>query len=189
MTNQIASLSTSFQKELNSMAGMMLAWKNGAPIELVKAHKIGGQKVRRGAVQRAPSDTGNLRNRILTNTTIVGSEVTTEIGTNVGYAVHLEFGTEHIAGGRVKALGLSADITDAQAVKDWPAKSGDRLNADGSVNPRVLAAEQARIQRGGANEQMPWLRPAFNAEKAAIVASLIAAVQPGGPGTQGRETA
>ncbi len=55
--------------------------------------------------------------------------------------MHLEYGTEDIAGGKVKALGDSPEITDDQAVKNWPAVDG----------------------RGGTGQQMPWLRPAVNA--------------------------
>ena len=39
------------------------------------------------------------------------------------YPVYVEFGTKYIAGGRVLALGFEPTITDAQAVKFWPAKN------------------------------------------------------------------
>ena len=62
------------------------------------------------------------------------------IGTNEDYGVFVEYGTDRIAGGGVKNLGVGDDIHDHDAYHMWPA----------------LAA------RGGSEQQMPWLRPAAN---------------------------
>ena len=95
----------------------------------------------REAKLRCPVETGFLRDRILREHGEENGELYGAVGTNVYYGPYVEFGTPRIAGGRVKALGTDAEITDEQAVKDWPAKAKD----------------------AAVREQMPWLRPAFMA--------------------------
>lgn len=68
----------------------------------------------------------------------------------------IEFGTEHIAGGRVKALGTGPVIMDSEAITTWPA-----LQA-----------------RGGSGQQMPWLRPAWQEIKPQALIRLNTAIAP-----------
>lgn len=63
----------------------------------------------------------------------------------------IEFGSDLIAGGAVKALGDATDITDVQAITDWPTK---------------------RKRGGSANQQMPWLRPAWSAVEPEAIALI-----------------
>jgi hypothetical protein len=100
-------------------------------------------KLQREAKRRVPVDTGFLRNSININVTTRPSEAVGEIGTHVIYGVYLEYGTKWIAGGAVKALGTSPEITDAEAIKSWP----------------------ALVERGGSGQQMPWLRTAVNSQE------------------------
>ena len=163
-----------FSQELKKLADLLRAWDKSCLDGIIKALKIIGQRWKAEAVKRVPVDTGNLKNRILTETYKDGGDWTTAVGTNVPYGKWLEFGTEHIAGGRVLALGDGIDITDSQAIKDWPAKSGQAI-APG-------------LRRGGSSgEQMPWLRPAFNAIKSWAVELLKEAMLP--PSQQGGKVA
>jgi len=58
------------------------------------------------------------------------------------YGVFIEFGTARIAGGAVKRLGLGM-VTDARAVRSWP----------------------ALMARSGSGQQMPFLRPSAMANR------------------------
>jgi hypothetical protein len=144
------------------------------------------------AKRRVPVEHGTLRSSIIHEVDHDNTGPYCKVGTNVKYAKYLEFGTNRIAGGRVKALGTGEDITDAQAVHTWPAKeadakqmtsarySGGRLyNAAGEMvgfssgNPKsetksylTKKGKIAARRLTGAQEQMPWLRPALNAIKA-----------------------
>lgn len=68
----------------------------------------------------------------------------------------IEFGTEHIAGGRVKSLGTGPVILDSEAITTWP----------------------ALVARGGSNQQMPFLRPAFQEIKVAAIKKMNDALAP-----------
>lgn len=109
------------------------------------------------ASKRVPVDTGTLRKSLQRAGGLRGNELYAEVSTSTYYAAFIEFGTIHIAGGRVKALGTGAYITDSQAVKSWPA-----LEA-----------------RGGKRQQMPWLRPAFWAIREEFQQRLVAAMHMG----------
>ena len=82
------------------------------------------------------------------------------IGPNVAYAPFLEYGTNRIAGGAVKALGTGDDIQDSQAVFSWP----------------------ALIERRASNQQMPWLRPAATMVRPRAKALMTAAMRKAGAG-------
>ena len=72
----------------------------------------------------------------------IGAQV--RIGTNIRYAPYIEFGTNRIAGGKVKALGRSQlAAKDATAIKSWKSKT-------------------KRGQGGAGLPIMPFLRPAAN---------------------------
>lgn len=132
-----------------------------------------------GAKQRAPVENGTLRNKITHDVEVLSGIVVAYVGVpaDLTYAAFVEFGTKWIAGGRVKALGLSKDITDQEAVKLWPAKNeGDTSkNRDAGFlststglfhSPTAKQAHDiavATVLGGGVSEQMPWLRPSFTA--------------------------
>ncbi len=152
-------LGKQFSDQLNKLADDIDGWSEDARERLLDAHRRIGQRHKAEAVKRVPVDEGTLKERITTAThrDTAGTEILTETGTNVpDYPVFLEFGTRYIAGGRVKALGEGVDITDAQAVKDWPAKAADNAQ----------------------REQMPWLRPAFNAIRDWALKQIIKALIP-----------
>ena len=139
-----------------------------------------GQAWAAGAKKRAPVDEGTLRNAISYNVKNTATSVVLYVGVpaELDYAAHVEFGTKYIAGGRVKALGLGDDITDADAIKLWPAKNEETRYSKGPDkgflsmktgqfnNAKAKAAHDeavAQVLSGGVAEQMPWLRPAFSA--------------------------
>lgn len=102
---------------------------------------------------RAPVEYGLLRNTIMKDEGVDNDGIWGAVGSNQEYAKYTEFGTDHIAGGKVKALGTREDVTDAQAIKNWPA-----LDAT-----------------GGTREQLPWLRPAFMAIREWAIERLASA--------------
>ena len=183
-------LGREFTKSLDGFAGLLRTWQKEARRDLDKAMKRIGQRHKAEAVKRVPVDTSALKQRVLTNTfedTVYN--FVTETGTNVkDYPVYLEFGTKHIAGGRVQALGDGVDITDTQAIHDWPAKQADGINrTSASRDATGGAAGRLRNARGqflkaSPQEQLPWLRPAFNAIREWAVKQIEDAMTP--PGAQ-----
>jgi hypothetical protein len=72
----------------------------------------------------------------------IGAQV--RIGTNIRYAPYIEYGTNRIAGGKVKALGRSQlAARDSTAIRSWKSKT-------------------KRGQGGAGLPIMPFLRPAAN---------------------------
>lgn len=132
-------LSKQFTKDLGSFAKAVEQWEIDAQRELEHAHGLIGQRWRAEAVKRVPVDEGRLVNAILDNVVVTPNVIETEVGTNVEYGPFLEFGTDAIASGQVKALGTDPHITDKDAITSWPAKHAD----------------------GEQRTQMPWLRPSF----------------------------
>ena len=57
-----------FAQELKKLADMLRAWDKSCLDGIIKALKIIGQRWKAEAVKRVPVDTGNLKNRILTDT-------------------------------------------------------------------------------------------------------------------------
>lgn len=141
-------------------------------------------RLQRDAKRRVPVEFGTLRNNINidVDTSLLGN-VTGEIGPPTGkglfYANYLEYGTRFIAGGRVKALGDGDDITDADAIKQWPAKNAGFINEKTGelIAPAALRAAEKSAQSGSGAEQMPWLRPAVNKNEAWIHKKILQAVQ------------
>ena len=125
-----------------------------------------GQAVSTAAKQRVPvsgrgqgSKSGHLRQSIRYE--VVGTTSTTmeaRIGTNVEYGVFVEYGTDRIAGGDVKKLGIGDNIQDSQAVHSWP----------------------ALMARRGDEQQMPWLRPAAFMYRANAKSIMITAMNKSG---------
>lgn len=176
------SLGKQFSRDLRKLAKALKKWPEDAKKNLHQAHKRIGHRWRAEAVKRVPVDTGTLKQRIVENTYWEGgNSIITECGSNVPYAPFVEFGTRHIAGGRILALGDSPDITDAEAIKDWPAKAAGGVVNNQSGNAAVNAALQRRAARGSASEQMPWLRPAFNSIRDWAIDQLAKATEPPKP--------
>lgn len=109
-----------------------------------------------GAKRRVPVETGLLRNSINKTVEITPKMFELAVGSNVRYAPHIEFGTEHIAGGRVKALGMGPVILDGEAITTWPAQK----------------------KRRARKQQMPFLRPAFQEIKGRAIELLNEALEP-----------
>ena len=149
-----------------------------------------GEAQKAEAQKRAPVDTGRLGQAIFTNTFQSGENFTMEVGTNIKYAVYVEFGTKHIAGGRVKALGDKVEITEAQAIKLWPAKNAGILNREGKVNKAVIGSIEKRVSAGGGQEMMPWLRVSWMKIREWAIQQIEGALTPppqkGGPRRSGR---
>jgi len=167
-------LNREFMRQLDELADALKEWDGKGFKKLVRAHNLIGQRHRAEAVKRVPVDTSNLVQKIFTNTDVVGKKIVTETGTNVDAGIFVEFGTKHIAGGRVKALGDKIEITDTQAIKDWPAKQADLS----PPTEKVQAALTKRAKRGGPQEQMPWLRPSWMAIRKWAVKLINDALRP-----------
>ena len=139
------SLGRGFSGDLNKFSAALGFWAKDGVRKLLQAHETVGVLVKGQAKKRVPVATNRLKQGILTVTYSEGVDIVTEVGTNVKsktgfpYPIVIEFGSKHIAAGRVKALGEDPNITDAQAITDWPAK----------------------LKRSAARQQMPFLRPAW----------------------------
>lgn len=135
-----------FTRDLNNFSVRLKGLVDATQERVSKAIELIVARWHAECVKRVPVDEGFLRNRILTNTKADKDGIVGEVGSNLDYAVFLEFGTKHIARGLVKALGERVDITDAEAIKNWPAK------------------DQLKIGDGaGSMERMPWLRTSWMA--------------------------
>jgi HK97 gp10 family phage protein len=77
----------------------------------------GGFVMERETKRRTPVDTGTLRNSWHTDIEVHGKTVHVEVGTNVEYAVYVEFGTSKMSGRHMLALGT-------QATARWLASKG-----------------------------------------------------------------
>lgn len=175
-------LGQEFTRDCVALENRIGQWSKDLKAKLRAVHKEVGMMWAAGAVKRVPVDTSTLKNRILHNVYIDNQYVyVTEVGTNIPeYPIDLEFGTKWIAKGAVLALGTSTQITDQQAIHIWPAKAGVDFHADYtsvSINTQDerlnLAGNLAGPnKKGGPQEQMPWLRPAFNAIKTIVIDSL-----------------
>ena len=138
--------------------------------ELERVFRWIAAKWQREAKRRAPVAFGDLRNKILKHVHWEGVVLFCDVGSNMPYSAYVEFGTKHIAGGKVKALGDDPLVTDAMAVHIWPAKAAQAIQRtsvtfDQGVNRRRGSDGKFR----GPQEQMPWLRPAFNAIRPQVI--------------------
>lgn len=179
------SLGKQLSESLKQFENALHRWTAEGRAKLVKTHQVVAQRWRSEAVRRVPVDTSRLKQAILSNAYEDGKEIITEVGTNVTsdtgapYPVYVEFGTRYIARGRVLALGFGPEVTDAEAIKYWPAKNAGIVdNATGKANTRVVRAIEKRLARHGADEQMPWLRPAFWRIRDWAVQRIDAAIEP-----------
>jgi hypothetical protein len=121
--------------------GALMAARGQLIPNVRRALTLVGQAVSTHAKLRVPVSKGGgvLRKSIRYEVVGAGAlSMQARIGTNEDYGVFVEYGTDRIAGGKVKALGLTDEVGDFDAIHTWPA-----LEA-----------------RGGSEQQMPWLRPA-----------------------------
>lgn len=166
---------TQLLKDLADLEILIKKWDRTSRDRVFRAFRRIGVAWKAEAVKRIPVDTGMARQHVQTETLWDGpQEIVTNTGTNLKsdetgepYPVYLEFGTKRIAGGAVRRLGYDPFVTDAQAVHTWPAKEKDAID-ETSASYRKIDGGSARFNRRGAfvgsspQEQMPWLRPAFN---------------------------
>jgi len=159
-------------------------WGKDGQEKLRRAHLWAGHYWVAEMQKRCPVDEGRLRSSIRTNTYTDGQGgLTTEVGSNVQYAPHIEFGTKYIAGGRVKLIGLRPDVTDTMAIHEWPAKSG-QATPDTSASIETQGADYGRRRNAegqfvaGTQEQMPFLRPAWMAIRERVKRMMSEAMHP-----------
>lgn len=132
-----------FSRDAEKFARRMESARNAMPRRITKALDTVGKEWEAGAKYRAPWDTGDMEADI--SRSVIEHERDFHelaVGTSKEYGIHVEFGTERIAGGAVLALGGDPEITDSQAITTWKALEEDGPKATGK-------------------EQMPWLRPSF----------------------------
>lgn len=188
-------LGREFTRSLDGFVGLLRNWQKDSRRDLERAMKRIGQRHKKEAVERVPVDTSALKQRILTNTfEHTFFNYVTETGTNVrDYPIFLEFGTKYIAGGRVKAIGDKVEVTDAEAVRLWPAKNFGTLNTktgertggivderSGIANKAAVAALDRRREAGKQDEQMPWLRTSFSKIREWAIKQIEDAMKPPG---------
>lgn len=153
---------TGLDRDMRKFTEALEFWSQETQARLLTANKQAGQYWVAESKKRCPVDEGRLRNSIRTNTYRDSAGlITTEVGSNLEYAPHIEFGTKHIAEGRVKALGLVAELTDAQAIHDWPAKRGEATDATSALIDARGRRRTAKGRFASVQEQMPFMRPAF----------------------------
>ena len=170
------SVGQGFSNDLRMLEQLVSRWESVSKEKVFKAFRRIGVAWKAEAQKRIPVDTGMARQHVLTNTYWDSlTNIVTETGSNLldkkgfSYPAALEFGTKWIAKGKVKALGDSPLITDSQAIHTWAAKEGDATEKTSASFRKISGSPSgARFNRGGRfvgsgpQEQMPWLRPAFN---------------------------
>ena len=72
---------------------------------LIQAGLQGGKVIQAEAKRRAPVDTGRLRSSIVVRAVQQGDETVIQVGTNVHYAIHVEYGHRQKVGQFVPTLG------------------------------------------------------------------------------------
>jgi hypothetical protein len=146
---------TALAVDLSKFADSAKQWREDIVDGVTDVLTNAGEAWVAGAARRVPVDKGRLKSSIVAAPVqyIRGSLVLV-VGTDVTYSLYVEFGTKFIAGGDVLALGQSPEITDAMAVRDWPALR----------------------ERSGSGQQMPWFRPAFQDIRPTVESDLEAAV-------------
>ena len=167
----VAELDEQFEREA-------MRAKPGGSLE--KAFTWIAAKWAREAKRRAPVEFGDLRNKIIHAVRWEGETLYAECGSNAKYAVNTEFGNDYIARGHVKRLGDSPFITDAMAVHFWPAKAAEAIDSTTvGYDERTSRTVDKSGKFRGAQEQMPWLRPAFNSFRAEAVRRIVTSIAGG----------
>jgi hypothetical protein len=169
------------ESDLGGFSSMLYRWSQQGRGAMRIAFRQVGERFKAEAKKRVPVDEGRLRNAILSNTYEDSlGELVTEVGSNVDYAVYVEFGTKWIAHGAVKAIGITAEVTDAEAVHWWQAKARDAVGMDavsiGWRGGRLVGAGGFGV--GGPQEQMPWLRAAWSAIKPWAIETIGRSMRP-----------
>lgn len=144
-------------REILNFGQLAWQWQRKIHGDVTEALEAIGEAWKTGAQRRVPVNEGTLRESIVAEVSFERGSIVLVVGTNVDYSIFIEFGTRFIAKGEVLALGTDPEITDAMAVKTWPALEG----------------------RDGSGQQMPWLRPAFQAIRPQAEARLDEAIDPG----------
>lgn len=179
------SLSKQFARDLHKLGQAFRWWDSRGRREIEIVYRKYGLLWQAGAKRRVPVDESRLEKGILAPPPYWDVVVLVqEVGTNVPYGPYIEFGTEKIAGGAVKAIGDDAFVTDTQAVHDWPAKRAEAIDrtsvsidtAGGAVGRLRNASGQ--FLRAKPQEQMPWLRPAFAEIRESLTKDIDAAYEP-----------
>lgn len=151
------------QTDLGGFSNTLYRWSRQGRQEMLKGFRQVEHQFVAEAKKRIPVDEGRARSSIMGNTyeDALG-DIISEVGTNVPeYPGYLEFGTNKIAGGRVKALGTDSEISDFEAIHNWPAKSRSATRKT-SASMTTLGPLNAFFEQvGGPQEQMPWLRTAW----------------------------
>ena len=114
--------------------------------KLEEAFKAGAMDFAREAKKRVPVDKNILRPSIRWAVEKTPTGFRGAVGTNVQHAIYTEFGTKRIKVG-----------TPEHPRTSWPAKQATR----GKPSAAVQRALARRAARGGGDEMMPWLRPAW----------------------------
>lgn len=161
MAKSFVRIDESFADDLEKLALHLENWSDETQKALVKAHNKIGQRHKTEAQKRVPVDQGTLKQQILTNTYQRPGEIVTETGSNLKYAVYVEFGTKYIAKGAVQRIGTKPIVTDAEAIKVWPAKNKDRIDKAGKPVDGAVIEIERRLAGTGVGEQMPWLRSSW----------------------------
>lgn len=145
----MASVNTITMTGMNTTLDKLANMTGAVDKQVIRALRQIGQLVQAGAQRRVPVSqgggkmSGNLRRNIHYQVNPAIKDVRIGVDSeNAEYGVFIEFGTDRIAGGAVKKLGLGM-VTDAQAIRSWPALG----------------------ERGGTGQQMPFLRPAAMAAR------------------------
>lgn len=170
--SEFISVGKQFFDDVYDLELIVKNWQSASRNELFKTFRRIGVAWKAEAMKRIPVKTGMARQHVVTNTYWENEELYTETGTNLvndegeSYPSFLEFGTDHIAGGKVKALGNSPLINDLQAIHTWPAKEADETDQTSASIRKIDGGSVLRNKQGsvvgGPQEQMPWLRPSFN---------------------------
>lgn len=152
----------------NTQAGAMLVatLMRGMSVVLTdieKTLKTWGQEWKRKVQRVSPVESGRMRQSWFTEFERTNQSMSITLANSItgkdggpGYPVYIEFGTDRIAHGRVKAW-----QPGEPPIMSWPAK-----NADLPAMPRFGTAAYERYENtlskaftAGAGEQMPMLRP------------------------------
>jgi HK97 gp10 family phage protein len=170
-----------FSASAKQLEKRLLNWEQSVQAKAKRAMKDIAERWRDEAQQRVPVDKSTLKDRILENSYEENGVFIAEVGSNLEYAKFLEFGTDYIAGGKVKALGDDPGITDAEAITIWAAKNAGLVNNEtGKVKAGLVKAIDKNLKAGGSQEQMPWLRPAFNSIRRWAEKLIVNALNPPG---------
>ena len=177
-------LSPKFTRDLKLLAQALTDWDKEGRRKLEQTYRKHGLLWQGESKKRVPVDEGRLEKSILAPPPFWnGVVLTQEVGTNVEYGPFLEFGTERIAGGDVKAIGDKPEVSDLEAVHTWPAKEGEAIDkTSDSIDTSGGATGALRNAKGQftfkAQEQMPFLRTGFVAIKPGLIADVDASYEP-----------